>query len=243
MLMRSGQSVWKIVLGLALICLVVFSLSFAVGHQIGFASGRTEGYNIGYPEGYDNGHQTGYSEGNAVGYENGYGKGYENGYGEGYENGYATGENHGYENGYYMGYLDGYNAGYNSGYDNGYDIGYENGLDSVLGHGYSFRDPTYTEMKDFIARDTTDENLYTENYTCINFTADVIRNAKAENIRCAFVYLEFSEAAHAIVAFNTIDRGLIYIEPQNDEEVSVSVGSFYDNNWSWGRITKIVIIW
>jgi hypothetical protein len=98
-------------------------------------------------------------------------------------------------------------------------------------------------MKDFIARDTTDENLYTENYTCINFTADVIRNAEAENIRCAFVYLEFENGAHAIVAFNTIDRGLIYIEPQSDAEVSVSVGSFYDNNFSWGRITKIVIIW
>jgi hypothetical protein len=97
-------------------------------------------------------------------------------------------------------------------------------------------------MKDFIARDRTNENTYTNTYTCVDFAADVIKNAEAENIRCAYVYLEFPSGAHSIVAFNTIDKGLIFIEPQSDEEVSVSVGSPYDYR-PWGDITKIVIIW
>lgn len=32
----------------------------------------------------------------------------------------------------------------------------------------------------------------------------------------AHVSIKFSEGAHAIVAFNTVDRGIVYIEPQSD---------------------------
>jgi len=287
--MRKKQSVRKIILALATICLV-FALSLVIGHHIGFANGSTEGYNAGYLEGHDNGYSFGYSEGNALGYENGYGVGYseghdngynlgysegqdngyylgysegnalgyENGYEKGYDNGYEIGETHGYNNGYDNGFDNGYEIGETHGYDDGYsvghadgysagllegyDTGYENGLDSVLGHGYSLRDPTYAEMKDFIARDKTNENTYDINtYNCYNFTADVINNAEAENIHCGFVYILFSEnKAHALVAFNTIDRGLIYIEPQHDDEVSVRVGwsSYYSD-----MIVNVAIIW
>ena len=260
--MRKKRSVRKIILASTIICFAVFALSFVIGNHIGFANGNTAGYGAGYLEGHDNGYQLGYSNGNTFGYENGYGEGYseghdngyqlgysngntfgyENGYGKGYDNGYDNGyeigENHGYDNGYSVGHSDGYSAGLSE----GYDTGYENGLNSVLGHGYSLRDPTYEEMKNFIARDKTNENTYDINtYNCYNFTADVINNAEAENIHCGFVYILFPEnKAHALVAFNTIDRGLKYIEPQHDDEVSVRVGwsSYYGD-----MIVNVAIIW
>jgi hypothetical protein len=209
--------------------------------------GARAGYQLGYSEGQENGYSLGFSEGRALGYENGYGEGYSEGYdsgygkgySDGYDNGYKVGETQGYDNGYSVGHADGYTTGYSEGYTSGYD----NGLDVGRTHGYNIHDPTYEEMKDFITRDKTDENTYNINtYTCINFAADVINNAKAENIRCALVYLEFSNGAHTIVAFDTIDRGRIFIEPQTDEEVSVNVGSPYDHQ-PWGNILRMVIIW
>lgn len=110
----------------------------------------------------------------------------------------------------------------------GYSTGYDKGKIS----GYSIHDPTYAEMEDFLRRDNTDKNRYNkDNYVCHDFAIDVIKNAEGENIRCAFVYILFSSSDHAIVAFNTIDRGLVYIEPQNDARARVVVGETY---LAWG---------
>jgi hypothetical protein len=171
-----------------------------------------------------------------MGFANGSTEGYNAGYLEGHDSGYQSGYSEGYDNGYQLGYLEGWDLGY----ENGYAAGYENGLDMGRTHGYNTWDPTYAEMEDFIARDKTDENTYTENYTCVNFAADVVNNAKAENLRCAFVYLRFPGGAHSVVAFNTIDRGLIFIEPQTDEEMRVEVGKPYSD---MGTVTSVIIVW
>jgi hypothetical protein len=253
---RKKRLVRKIILASAIICVVVFAFSFVIGDHIGFANGNTTGYGAGYLEGHDNGYQLGYSNGNTFGYENGYGEGYSEGHDNGYQLGYSEGNAFGYENGYGKGYDNGYDNGYeigeNHGYDNGYSAGhsegyatgYDNGF-NIGSHGYNIWDPTYENMIDFITQDKTNENIYNENenYTCYNFTADVIRNAEAENIRCAFVYLKFSGgSAHAIVAFDTIDRGRIFIEPQSDDEMSVIVGSPYGDQ-PWGTILNMAVIW
>lgn len=116
-----------------------------------------------------------------------------------------------------------------------------------------YRNPTYKEAMDFIARDQTDKNEYIEGeYTCLNFAADVNRNAEAEGIRCAVVFIEFKgrREGHVLIAFETLDRGLIFIEPQTDKEVKVAIGVRYyrDNELAWtapfdDTIVKITIIW
>jgi len=40
------------------------------------------------------------------------------------------------------------------------------------------------------------------------------------------VYFQGS-TGHSIVAFDTVDRGMIFIEPQHDQEVSLVKGSSY----------------
>jgi predicted nucleic acid-binding Zn-ribbon protein len=134
-----------------------------------------------------------------------------------------------------LGYAEGEAAGYQVGYDEGYAQGVEDGA----GSGWYIRDPTYAEAIAFINSDRTDENEYTEDYVCYDFTADFNSNAFQMGYRCGFVYIEFEDGAHAIACFNTTDEGLIYIEPQNDKIVDVAVGQSY-----WGDIiVKIGIIW
>lgn len=140
-----------------------------------------------------------------------------------YSFGYNAGSNASFNTGYDLGYAQGYASGNLS----GYELGYLNGVIDGAGTGYNIRDPTYREMLNFIASDKTDENEYSENYTCFHFTADVKSHAFDEGYRCGFVYILFPDSAHAIVCFNTTDQGLIFIEPQSDEIVTLTIGQPY----------------
>ncbi|MCZ2808606.1 MAG: hypothetical protein O2V44_04540 [Candidatus Bathyarchaeota archaeon] len=121
----------------------------------------------------------------------------------------------------------GYAEGEAEGYQLGYDEGYVQGVEDLTESGWYIRDPTYDEAIAFTDSDRTDENGYTPNYVCYDFTADFSSNAFQMGYRCGFVYIEFSDSAHAIACFNTTDRGLIYIEPQNDEIVTIAIGQTY----------------
>ena len=134
-----------------------------------------------------------------------------------------------------LGYSEGEAEGYQVGYDEGYVQGVEDGPES----GWYLRDPTYDEAIAFINSDKTDENGYTQDYVCYDFTADFDSNAFQVGYRCGFVYIEFTDSAHSIVCFNTTDSGLIYIEPQNDEIVDIAVGQTYLGD----IIVKMGIIW
>jgi predicted nuclease with TOPRIM domain len=124
-------------------------------------------------------------------------------------------------------------------YNSGYDAGYTQGTDDLIQTGYYSMDPTYDEAISFIELDETDENTYTPDYVCYDFTADLIDNAAQLGYRCGFVYIEFSNSAHAIACFNTTDAGLIFVEPQNDELVDIAVGQLYLGH----IIVKMGIIW
>jgi phage shock protein A len=95
-------------------------------------------------------------------------------------------------------------------------------------YSYIANDPTYAAMQTFLAADTTDSEPYvTGSYVCWNYASDVIADAAKQHIRCGFVYVEFPGSAHAVVAFNTTDKGLVYIEPQSDEVVQLKTGVHY----------------
>jgi hypothetical protein len=74
--------------------------------------------------------------------------------------------------------------------------------------------PTYQEVLNFIWMDTTDSYRYILNYyMCGNFAETVHNNAEAAGIRTATVFIRFEHGVgHAINAFLTTDRGLVYID-------------------------------
>lgn len=109
----------------------------------------------------------------------------------------------------------------------------------TTGYGYVLKDPTYQQLKAFIAADRTDTNAYVlDSYVCEDFSADVKVHAMQQKIRYAYVSIRFfgNNSGHAIVAFNTTDRGIIYIEPQSDEEVNLQAGKHY---WTQCIITTV----
>lgn len=142
-------------------------------------------------------------------------------------------------------------AGYFYGEEQGYHEGYKVGSIEGAGSGYTLRNPTYHELMDFLARDPTDQNEYREGvYTCVDFVSDLSNNAEAAGLRAAYVYMEFPvDRAHSVAAFETVDRGLVFIEPQFDDEVVVVVGNRYsaDNSYETpdydDTIVRYTIAW
>jgi hypothetical protein len=142
-------------------------------------------------------------------------------------------------------------AGYFYGHQQGYYEGYKVGAVEGAGSGYTLRNPTYHELMGFLERDPTDGNEYQEDvYTCVDFVSDLNNNAEDAGLRAAYVYMEFPvDRAHSVAAFETVDRGLVFIEPQFDDEVVVVVGNRYsvDNGYEEpdydDTIVRFTIAW
>ena len=115
------------------------------------------------------------------------------------------------------------------------------------GYKIELRDPTYQEALLFIESDQTDKHQYgKEKYTCVNFATDFRNNALKAGYRCGYVLVYFPATghltklidrpnsitnwSHALNCFNTTDYGLIFIEPQEDEIVTLTCGQPY-----WAR--------
>ena len=96
---------------------------------------------------------------------------------------------------------------------------------------HNLRDPSYAELMDFLAADKTNEIPYSSpNFVCYNYSITLRENANKQGFRCGSVieyYVpiegdQHKHQAHASNVFNTTDRGLIYIEPQTDQQQLVT---------------------
>ena len=75
-------------------------------------------------------------------------------------------------------------------------------------------DPTWDELLSFLKNDTTDEYTYSySSFVCADYAEVLHNNAEASGIRAAWVSVDFAEGpGHALNAFNTTDRGLVYVD-------------------------------
>ena len=82
----------------------------------------------------------------------------------------------------------------------------------------TLRDPTWEELREFLLADDTETLLYhSEKFDCSGFALTLRDRAWRRGFRCAFVEVEFEDDnAHALTAFNTTDRGLVYIDDTGD---------------------------
>ena len=120
--------------------------------------------------------------------------------------------------------------------------------------------PTWSQLRDFLLKDKTDEKAYVPDvYMCGSFARDVHNNAELAGIRAAYVHVELPGADHALNAFKTTDRGLVFIDctgllasqsgPSNcDKIVDVGLGERYvpeslfpESGWSvtWGNMGTV----
>jgi hypothetical protein len=92
----------------------------------------------------------------------------------------------------------------------------------VLENNASAQNPTWDELMLFLGQDDTDSKLYGF-MLCGGFAELVHNNAESAGIASAFVAINFEEGiGHAINAFNTVDRGLVYIDCTGKD-----INSFY----------------
>ena len=74
--------------------------------------------------------------------------------------------------------------------------------------------PPWQELEVFLSEDKTDKIPYREDaYVCGNYAQDLHNNAEDKGIRTAFVVVHFyGKVPHALNAFKTSDRGLIFVD-------------------------------
>jgi hypothetical protein len=157
--------------------------------------------------------------------------------------------NQGYTAGYSEGYNEGLVKGNEAGYQQGSKLGYITaggaGASSINQTGYYFLyNPTYNEIM------TT---LYGSE---MNSAQQVLDYAKANGIRAAYVRVPIAREAtegrvylYQLVAFETVDKGMIIVEPASHREVKVEVGKSYSalNGFPASpfddTITKVTVVW
>jgi hypothetical protein len=110
----------------------------------------------------------------------------------------------------------------------------------TLVNNVSARDPSYTELLNFLRVDETDKIQYDYgSFVCADFAETVHNNAENAGIKAGYVTIDFYEidGGHACNVFNTTDRGLVFIDctdslgdrgpSNNDRVVTVKEGSTY----------------
>lgn len=84
-------------------------------------------------------------------------------------------------------------------------------------------DPTWEELKAFLLNDKTDELVYVKDvFMCLDFAELLHANAESAGIKAAIVTIGWvnKDIGHALNAFNTTDRGLVYIDATGSIEGS-----------------------
>lgn len=95
--------------------------------------------------------------------------------------------------------------------------------------------PSYSEVIQFVVEDRTDVMSYIkEMFTCSDFTNMFIKNFREKGYFSCYTEIVFEEGAHAVVAVNTTDKGLMYVEPQTDQIItSLEAGDNYCSKVDW----------
>jgi hypothetical protein len=107
--------------------------------------------------------------------------------------------------------------------------------------------PTHAEVVSLVRRNKIDEVPYNEDtFNCVEYSFGLFNAFLEEKIHSCVTWIIFdvdAEASHAIVAVNTSDKGVIYIEPQTDKIIyEMNLGDNYCDLVNWDcdwELTKI----
>jgi len=155
----------------------------------------------------------------------------------------------GYESGYAEGVVVGSREGSMAGYQKGSRVGYLESTgrrdDSDLAERLIFLyNPTYDQARQILAESEKTSTREINDY------------AEANGIRTAYVRCQIARGidegkvyVYKLVAFQSVDEGLIFVEPRSHQEVKIEVNRSYSELNSSpmppydDTITKITIVW
>lgn len=157
---------------------------------------------------------------------------------------YERGEEEGYARGYETGFEEGSRVGYQEGSKVGYAKGRIKVDDSNKEGFYFIYNPTYDEVQAILAEGEMGSAKEIHDY------------AEANGIRVAYIRCPIAREAvegriylYQLVAFETVDKGVIIIEPWSHREVKIEVSKSYRELNGFppvsydDTITKITIVW
>jgi hypothetical protein len=101
---------------------------------------------------------------------------------------------------------------------------------------------SFDELKAFILKDTTDEEDYIVGVRmCVDFAEALHNNAEQAGIKAAVVGIKFQdeEIGHAINAFLTTDKGLVYVDCTGEGIKPVAVNEWIDESVNIVKHDKI----
>ena len=95
--------------------------------------------------------------------------------------------------------------------------------------------PTLSEVKEVIKNNKIENKEYDdEAFNCVEFSHNLIKAFQEAKIYACITELWFEEGAHANVVVNTSDKGIIYIEPQDDKIIyNLEIGDDYCDKIDW----------
>lgn len=140
--------------------------------------------------------------------------------------------------GYDIGYYEGNKAGYQEGSKINYETSRDTGTNDLREAFYFTYNPTYAELQAILAESDKTTAMEVNNF------------AEANGIRTAYVRVGIAAGgSYRIVAFETVDRGFIFVRPRSHEEIKVVVSKSYSGLNGFpspsydDTITKITIAW
>ncbi|MBU2009400.1 MAG: hypothetical protein KJ624_06165 [Chloroflexi bacterium] len=96
---------------------------------------------------------------------------------------------------------------------------YQKLYDTIRQSSPSLRNPTWGEVKYFLEQDDTNTKVYNDDqFDCSGFAITLRDRAWRYGFRSAYVEISFGETTgHALTAFQTTDKGLVYIDDTGNE--------------------------
>ena len=164
------------------------------------------------------------------------------------ENDLENSQKSGFEEGYAQGYNQGLNDGHEAGYQEGSLVGFQAGQDDEgdgdISGAYFLYNPTFSEVEGILQQSGLRTAKDLHDFAEVNgYRAAYVRCPIAREAREGRIFL------YQLVAFETVDMGMVIIEPKSHYVVEVEVGqSFsglnglkpvdYDDT-----ITKVTVVW
>ena len=103
--------------------------------------------------------------------------------------------------------------------------------------------PTWQQLINFLRTDPTDDETYREStFNCINFAEMLHNNAEAAEIKAAFVavFYQDEDEGHALNAFMTTDKGLVYVDCTGPTLRERLYERLYQSPREWDRIAYVM---
>jgi hypothetical protein len=81
------------------------------------------------------------------------------------------------------------------------------------------KNPTWDELEIFLNSDDTNKLVYNKSFDCTGFAIELFKRARDTGLRCGIVEVEFEEntAGHMLNIFQTVDKGLVFIDVTGNE--------------------------